>query len=75
MTTIHVAQGSWELDPDDAEGVLDRLEAAARDGAVLRLRVLGPAGEQGELLVAPATCPVVVLGGPPDPSDIGLPQH
>jgi hypothetical protein len=72
---IHLPGSTWVLHPDDAHGVVDALEQAARDGQVVRLRVIGDGGTAGELVVAPATTAVVVTGAVDREPEEGFPQR
>ena len=67
---IVLPSGSWELAEGVAEGLADRLQEAADARRVERVPVLGDDGSTGELLVAPAVVPVVVLGSTtPEPAE------
>ena len=74
-TTRIVLPGSvWQVSPDDAEGLVPRLEAAGDAGRVLVVRVLDEDGRPGELVVAPAAVPVVVLDAVAQAPLEGFPQ-
>lgn len=73
-TQIVVAGAPWQVHEDEAEGLVDRLLAAADEGRAVAVRVLDGDGE-AVVVLGPGSWPVVVTGVQQQAPLEGFPQH